>query len=310
VLVWNKSWWGKWPSYPINRVVDRFVVNGTERFTGLKGGTYDLAAFVPVSSALSLKNNPKFRLIIGNNLWAAPSIELNTAMAPTNNSDLRAALAAAFNYQAIVKYYHGYATVARGPIPRWVPGSPDSKLPPVRQNVPKAKELLAESRLHSPSLTCAVPTGYPDYSYAVSVFQASAANIGVRVHIETLPLTQALEAIKSNKVQCFALGEANLSPTDPMMMIASHYLPNGYYNVFHYDNPIFNKLAAAYSTTFSSSKRGQLLYEMAKMLVDAHIDLWVARPKTIVPEPRCVTGYQIDPANYINVDFAQLSFRC
>lgn len=310
VLIRNKTWWGTWPKYPINKVVDEFVVTGTERFTGLVGGTYDLAAFVSVSTSTTLKSNPKFHLVIGNNLWQAPSLELNSAMAPTNNADLRAALASVFNYKAVIQHFHGYGTVARGPVPQWVPGSSENTLPKVGQNISKAKHLLAKAGLHSPSLTCTVPTGEPTYSYAASVLQASAAKIGVTVHIETLPFTQAIEAIKSNKAQCFALGEANLSPTDPMEMISSHYMPAGFYNVFHFNTSKFNKLATTYSDTFSSSKQRQLLLEMSKILVNAHIDLWVSRPKTIVPEPTCVSGYKITPANYINVDFAQLSFRC
>lgn len=310
VLVRNRSWWGRWPKYPVNRVVDEFVVTGSERFTGLKGGTYDLAAFVPIATSVSLKHNAKFRLVVGNNLWQAPSLELNSAMAPTNNHEFRSALAAAFDYNAIIKHFHGYGTVARGPVPSWVPGSADKKLPPVKQNLALAKRLMAKSGLHAPSITCAVPTGQPTYSYAASVLAASAAEIGVTVHIETLPFTQAIEAIKSNKVQCFALGEANLSPTDPMEMIASHYLPGGFYNVFHFNNGRFNKLAAIYSSTFSAKKRFSILYQMTKILVTSHVDLWVARPKTVVPEPKCVTGYKITPANYINVDFAQLSFHC
>lgn len=310
VLTRNKSWWGKWPKYPVNRVVDEFVVTGSERFTGLKGGTYDLAAFVPIATSVTLKHNSKFRLLIGNNLWQAPSLELNSAMAPTNNHDLRAALAAVFDYKAIIKHFHGYGTIARGPVPSWVPGSADKKLPPVKQNLAKAKHLIAKSGLHSPSITCAVPTGQPTYSYAASVLLASAARIGVTVHIETLPFTQAIEAIKSNKAQCFALGEANLSPTDPMQMIASHYLPGGFYNVFQFNDKKFNNLAAKYSSTFGAKKRYGILYKMTKILVTSHVDLWVARPKTVVPEPKCVTGYKITPANYINVDIAQLSFRC
>ena len=63
-------------------------------------------------------------------------------------------------------------------------------------------------------MKCSIPSGFSEFAFAATVLQASAAQIGINVQIEQLPFVQAIEAIKSNKSNCFVLGNANLSPTE------------------------------------------------------------------------------------------------
>ena len=121
VLARNKGWFGKFSAHPVDTFIDRFVVDGTQRFIGLKGGDYQLAAFISTDNALSL-DKKKFHLAIGNNLWAYPNLNFSLTQEPTKNADFRAALVAAFDYKAMVAYYKGYASTSNGPIPGWVPG--------------------------------------------------------------------------------------------------------------------------------------------------------------------------------------------
>src|SRR5262249_39826245 len=158
------AWWGKFTAHPVDTFIDRFVVDGTQRFIGLKGGDYQLAAFISTDNALSLDKS-KFHLVVGNNLWAYPNLNFSETQAPTSNADFRAALVAAFDYKAMIAYYKGYASTSNGPIPGWVPGTPNGRLPKIQQDLNKAKSLLQKSGVTNTTFTCLIPTGSPDYPF-------------------------------------------------------------------------------------------------------------------------------------------------
>ena len=211
VLQRNTHWWGKFAPHPVNTFIDRFVVDGTQRFVGLKGGQYQLAAFISTDDAVTLPKN-KFHLVVGDNLWSDPNINFSMTQTPTSNNAFRAALVDSFDYAAMIKYYKGYAATENGPVPGWVPGSPNSELPKIKQNLAEAKKELAASGVTNPSFTCLVPTGSPDYTFVGQVLEASAAEIGITVKLQTVPVAQIPTLMKTNKDPCAIYGEASNSP--------------------------------------------------------------------------------------------------
>jgi ABC-type transport system substrate-binding protein len=302
----NDAWWGKFPDKPFDRVIDRFVTDGATRARGLEGGEYDLGGFIPRDEAVRIGNTSGFHLVKGPNLWAWPAIYLNTAAGATSNADFRKALVTSFDYGAMNQFFGGDAVTPRGPIPSWVPGSPENEMPEIKQDLDAAKAALEKSGQQNASITCSVPSGYPEFAFAATVLQASAAQIGVTVKIEQQPFVEAIEAIKSNKSNCFVLGNANLSPVDATKFLSAHYTTGSYYNTAHYENPDFDKLVSEISTISDEAKRHEMLKKAAQMIVDSHSIIWAARPETIVPVPDHVGGYRIDPAEYINVRLWEL----
>lgn len=306
VLQRNTSWWGKFTAHPVNTFIDRFVVDGTQRFVGLKGGQYQLASFISTDDAVTLPKN-KFHLVVGDNLWAYPNINFSMTQAPTSSNAFRAALVDSFDYAAMVKYYKGYATTENGPVPGWVPGSPNNELPKITQNLAKAKQELAASGVSNKTFTCLIPTGSPDYTFVGQILEASAAQIGVTVKLQTVPVAQIPTLMKTNKDPCAIYGEASNSP-DPIPFFTARYIPGAFLNLWNYKSPEMVKLINQYSATSSAAKAKSVLLQMSKLLVNAHIDLWTVSPQTVDPEPSGVSGYQVDPFNLINVDIAQLSY--
>ncbi|MGO3885900.1 MAG: ABC transporter substrate-binding protein, partial [Mycetocola sp.] len=72
-------------------------------------------------------------------------IQLNTAVAPLNNTLVRQAIQYAYDYEAAAQAaYGGAASAPSGGLPATFPGFDDS-LEPLEQDLDKAKELLAES---------------------------------------------------------------------------------------------------------------------------------------------------------------------
>lgn len=305
-LTRNTSWWGTFTAHPVDTFIDKFVIDGTQRFIGLKGGDYQLAAFISTDNALSLDKS-KFHLAIGHNLWAYPNLNLSTTQAPTSNPKFRAAVVAAFDYKAMIDYYKGYGTTSNGPIPRWVPGSPNDKLTPIKQDLTKAKQLLAESGVKDTTFTCLIPPGSPDYPFVGQVLQASMQQIGVKVNLKSAPLSQIPALMKGNKGPCAVYGEASNSP-DPIPFFTARYLPGAFLNLWNYKDARIPKLLAAYSAATNKAKADALLTQISRIIADGHMDLWTVSPENVIPMPNSVTGYQVDPFNLINVDIHSLSY--
>ena len=302
----NKDWWGEFTDHPVETFIDRFVVDGSQRFIGLKGGDYQLAAFISTDNALSL-DKTKFHLVVGNNLWAYPNLNLNPIAAPTNNADFRAAMVAAFDYKAMVDYYKGYASTSNGPIPAWVPGSTSDKLPVIKQDLDKAKALLDKSGIKNAKFTCAIPAGSPDYDFVGQVLQAAAASLGVTIELNDVPVAQIPDLMKKGTVACAVYGEASNSP-DPAPFFAARYLKGKYLNLWSYDDADMVKLIDQYAAAADAKAQDDALMQISQKLVDMHMDLWTVSPQTVMPMPNSVQGYKVDPFNLINVRIASLSY--
>lgn len=302
----NEKWWGKFPEKPFDRVLDRFVTDGANRARGLEGGEFDLANFVPLDEALRIGTTSGFHLVEGNNLWAWPAIYLNVNLAPTNNKDFREALVKAYDYNAMVQSFQGKAVVGRGPIPSWFPGSPEKDAPEIKTDLEAAKKALAASGLEGATMKCSVPAGFSEFRFAATVLQSSAAQMGVTVEIEEAPFMEAIAATKSDKSNCFVVGNANLSPQDATKFFAAHYLKGGFYNAGNFYDEKLEEIIAKLPTLSDANERAGLLKQATEIMVDSHAIIWPARPTTVVPEPDRIGGYRIDPAEYINARFWEL----
>lgn len=305
-MVRNKDWFGKFTDHPVETFIDRFVTDGTQRFIGLKGGDYQLAAFISTDNALSLDKD-KFNLVVGNNLWAYPNLNLNPNIEPTSNPDFRAAMVAAFDYKAMVDYYKGYATTSNGPIPSWVPNTTSDKLPVIQQDLEKAKQLLDKSGIKDGKFTCAIPAGSPDYDFVGQILQAAAGSLGVTIELNQVPVAQIPDLMKQGKVACAVYGEASNSP-DPAPFFAARYKKGTYLNLWNYDDPEMVSLIEQYSAAADPGVQADTLLKISQKLVDTHMDLWTVSPQTVMPMPKSVTGYKVDPFNLINVDISDLSY--
>jgi peptide/nickel transport system substrate-binding protein len=309
VLAKNTSWWGKFAPNAPNKVIDQFVADGATRARGLEGGAYNFADFVPVDDVLRIAKKPGFHLVSGNQLFTWPAIYLNMQTAPTSDANFRKALVDVFDYNAETVFFKGHNTVPRGPLPAWFPGSPANQFPPIKQNISAAKQALVGAKTSSKSMTCAVPSGYPEFDFAATNLQSAAQQLGITVNIRTMPFVQAINAVKHNQAQCFVLGEANLSPADPTGLFSSHEVSGAYYNTEHYSSKTFDSLVNKISETFDAKQRAQLVKRAFGMVRDTHAIIWTSQPPTLYAVPNYITGFEVDPASYTGIRFAEMSIN-
>ena len=138
------SYWKGWPSKDhVGGVILKLVRESAAQraallrgeadiVEGLTADDYDMVAKTP---GIVVPNYPGMTTF---------GLKMNTQKAPTNDANLRKAIAYAFDYDALLKIYNGNAVLQTSPFPKAmrghiaVPGFP-------RQDLAKAKEFLAKS---------------------------------------------------------------------------------------------------------------------------------------------------------------------
>ncbi|MFM2278281.1 MAG: hypothetical protein RLZZ444_512 [Pseudomonadota bacterium] len=308
-LMRNKNWWGKFAENPYDRIIDRFVTEASTRARGLESGEFDLANYVPLDESLRISGTSGFHKVEGNYLWAWPALYLNTKLAPTDNADVRRALIKAFDFSAMNQYFQNLAITPRGPLPDWFPESPERELPVIAQDLEAAKAALAKSGLSDVTLKCVIPAGFAEFSFAATVFQASAAQIGINVQVEQAPFAEALTAMKNNTSNCFTVGNANVAPNDPTKFFSAHFVTGGFFNTANYSNPELDSLIAELPSIPDPAQRYAAVKKAAELFVGADITLWTARPTSLFAVPDRIAEFSVNPSDYTGVRFYQIGAK-
>ena len=292
-LMKNKQWWKGWQPGSIDEVVDQFVPDTATRVEMVQRGTATLTELWSVPDAERVGKQAGFTLNTYSTYDIDPLLCLNTQKPPFNNKLVRQAAQYAFNYQAMTSYWNGQATVPGGPMPNDYPGA--AQFPSYAQNLAKAKQLIAQSgvNLAANPVTITVIAGVAEFSVIATIAQQSLAAAGFKVSLQTLPGAQAL-AVLGKPQQAGNATTLISSPftTDPTLFLGNFYLPTGSFNFSFYNNQQVDSLIqSARTSTSPSTATGDIKQAEQIIRSDAPV-IWAAVPKTLVPVPSWLVGYQ------------------
>lgn len=139
------KYWKGWKDGQIKKARMQTVMEEATVKTLLVSGQADMVhQWLAVSAFADMAKND------GVKVAAAPSAKLqyfpmNTKLAPTDDINVRKAIAYAFDYDTCLQDILGGAMPAAGAVPTVVPGHADS-VKPIKQDIAKAKEFLAQSK--------------------------------------------------------------------------------------------------------------------------------------------------------------------
>jgi ABC-type transport system substrate-binding protein len=299
-LAKNASWWKGWQPGSIDEVAYRWASETSTRVQMLERGEADLIGWIPPAEAQRIGTSEGFTLVPWATFDTDPAIYINTAKAPTDNLKVRQALVAAFNYQAVVDYNQGYATIPAGPVPADFPGGAQD-LTPFVQDLEKAKTLLTESGVDTASLSLdfVVPSGFSSFSFGATVFQESVSELGIQVNIQEVPWAQMLELYK-NPEDAPHMCDFAQSPfgLDPIQFVGQFFVTGAVYNMANYSNPDVDAKVEEAKTTLDEAARNALLAEVQHTVVNDAVNIWGCRPQTLDAVPNHVTGYTMDTTDY------------
>ncbi|WP_031514773.1 ABC transporter substrate-binding protein [Desulfofalx alkaliphila] len=178
------------------------------------------------------------------------NISLNTKKAPTDDIHFRKALAYMFDYQAVEEDIFPGSKKAVGPIQFNLPGF-DPNLYEYKTNLDKAREELAKSKyadqLDQYPIDLAWIAEVPDEEKIAMLFQANAAELGIKVNVTKTPWLSFTEQV----------GTPETTPHASVVFV----------------NPHYNEAGSMLETRYHSRSTGT--WEQCEWLQDPEIDAMI-----------------------------------
>ncbi len=292
----NQQWWSAWQPGSIDKVIIKPTADVAARIQLFQAGGADFMNGWPSADAIRVGSVSGFKLLQFNTFDTDPIFYLNTQRPPFNNQMVRQAMQYAFDYDSMVAYYKGYATIPTGPMPPdFVGGAQD--LQPFKQDLNQAKSLLQQAGVSPSSINpnCLVVTGSAEFAVGATIMQASLKQIGVNLTITDIPspelLTRYSQPSTSGDMTPIVQSPFTL---DPLIFMA-FYLPGNTFNLAKYNDP---SVTAGLAKAAITADPTTILHDLQHYIRTAAPCVWGARPKTLVVVPDYLDGYVMQSTDY------------
>lgn len=302
VLTRFKDYWGGWEPGQFDKINIKIVTEDVVERQMLESGEVDIATRVPIESVSVL--NQTSNLIV----YAKPSFNnyvafLNTKRPPLDNSLVRQAIAYAIPYEDIIKVAaQGYATQARGPVPKGLWPHQDS-LFQYTYNIEKAKQLLVQA-------------GFPNGGFKI-VLTYAAENPSeerfaplIKFELEKLGIETEIRGIPWVEQWALAKGDP-ANAQDMFLLLWWPSMNDGYdnlYGMFHSESTPFFNLAYWYNSNFDelidgayaitatdSAKANQMYFQAQSLLVEESPTIFLYDAMSLFPMTRAISGFDSNP---------------
>jgi len=227
---------------------------------------------------------------------------MNVSKPPINDVRVRKAMQYAFDYQGYLdKVLLGNGNLPTGPI---APDSPsfNPALPPFKQDLEKAKQLLATAGVSNLSLDANYVNTLVGEQQSASILQSSLKQIGVTLNLKPLPWATMFKIMGSPDD---AMPMSNLLMStftaDPTFTLNQNYgatFVGKPYNWSYYSNDAAQKLIDQATGTLDKQKSYQLLQQAQQLIIDDAPAIFYANPKAVEAVSSKVQNYVWDPVDY------------
>jgi peptide/nickel transport system substrate-binding protein len=304
------DYWAGWSGSHVGQVIERVVPEtGTQQLLLERGD----AQFVVLPS-IGITQDPKeLASKPGIKMVDTPAlrvtvISMNTQKGPLQDVRVRKALQAAFDYQAMLQIYQGYAEVPNSPLPKGFTAAYDPSLPPFKQDLDAARRLLAEAGNANGGLNLSfVYTETEAQARLVGLLmQSTLQPLGVTLDLQGKPFATLAAQIADKNAAPDIQATLTMTPrtADPGELLATLYAGNNVgqsYNYSWYANPEVDEMLAEADRTFDDAQRMQIYRKIAQKLIDDAPSIWAAYPKLIEVLRDEVQNYVYSPLDYSGV---------
>lgn len=188
------GYWAPDPARPATIIVKRMDGSATQS-AALRAGSIDVATEISPRDVLSFDGQPGFTVARGKSSGGT-YVYFNVDHGPTANRELRRALQYAYDYQGdIDKIQVGSGALTDGPLPPSTACRPAGET--ARQDVAKAKELLAASGLGNPQLTMTYDPSFVTMNAEAVLLQSNLRDIGIELTLKPATFPEYLAMLKS-----------------------------------------------------------------------------------------------------------------
>lgn len=202
-------------------IVKRMDGSATQS-AALRAGSIDVATEISPRDVLTFQGQPGFTVSRGRSSGGT-YVYFNVDHGPTANIDLRRALQYAYDYQGdIDKIQVGGGQLTDGPLPPSTACRPKGET--ARQDIAKAKELLAASKLTDLKLTMTYDPSFTTMNAEAVLLQSNLRDIGIDLTLKPATFPEYLAMLKSPEtLPQMALVIDYMQYPDPGTMLSVDY---------------------------------------------------------------------------------------
>ena len=294
----NENYWGT--KARVDRVIYKTTPENAVRASELMTGAIDIMDGVDTNDVKILENK-------GMKLIKNPGMNINYMAfychkKPFNDVRVRRAISMAINRAEIVKYlYQGYAQLANGPLPSFIPGY-DPKLKPIGYDPAGAKKLLAEAGVKDLSFTFIAYSNPRPYNPATGVklaeaVQADLLKIGVKTQIKVYPWAEykpiAKAATESEAMFYGWIGDNG--DADNFLSLLDSAQIAGSLNSAKYSNPKVDDLLQQARQTVDAKTRVSLYQQAQRIIVQDAPWVFFSHATDLAAYRPNVKGFNLHP---------------
>ena len=206
-LVKNENYWGE-PA-KIDELVYLPLTEDSTRVAALLAGEIDVATVIPPDQVELLQQDPTL-ILEKVPAWDQTYLMFNCARDPFTDSRVREAVSIAIDRQAIVDAIVG-SRASNQAIPEGVPGF-DSSLPPISQDIERAKQLVEEAGATGKEIVIYAGEGtYAKTNETLTVISEWINETGLKCSFQTMDTATFAEVRSVGDYDLFFVGGASMS---------------------------------------------------------------------------------------------------
>jgi len=261
----NGDYWDKGKPY-LDRVVLRPIPTDSTRLAELRAGGVHLAEALPLQDVQRLRQSKE--IVVSEKVgfrWEYFGFNLAEAY-PGRSKKFRQAFQWAIDREALHQVaYFGTGSIGYDGI---MPGSPfhDPSYAPFKRDLNMAKKLIAESGISVPVTIPAPLQPDPVKQRAGQLFQATAAELGVKVSIEQIDSAGYRDQLRAGKMAIDLFGWWGYRP-DPDQYLGILLHSSGSYAKYHsYSNPKIDELILAERAARTEVERRKVFRQISELM--------------------------------------------
>lgn len=265
VLERNPDYWDKGKPY-LDRVILRPIPTDSTRLAELRAGGVQLAEALPLQDIQRLRQSKE--IVVSEKIgfrWEYFGFNLGDEF-PGKSKKFRQAFQWAIDRDALHQVaYFGTGSIGYDGI---LPGSPfhDPNYKPFKRDMEKAKRLIGESGISTPVTITGPLQPDPVKQRAAQVFQANAAELGVKVQIEQIDSAAYRNMLASGKMPMDLFGWWGYRPDPDQYLGILLHSGGAYAKYHHYNNPAMDALIMAERAARTEDERRKVFRQLADLM--------------------------------------------
>jgi len=279
--------------------------DATSRAIAVRGGSVDVAVYVPFSEVQSLKAAPNVKVAI-DRIWRHDFVKINCGIKPFTDVKVRQALNYAVNKQGIIKtVLFGFGEFA----PSYMPPVTfyNDELKGYPYDPEKARRLLKEAGYENGFKTTILTTaGDPMMVSIATILQQNLRDIGIKASIEKVEEGTRWDRLIARKYELSPdYYTSDILDDDLLTDFGISYAGNqAYFSDYH--NPKVEELASLGRKTLDDKKRREIYYDIQRIVTEDAAQIFLTTTPSITAMRDNVHGLIVPASNFYRWEYVSI----